>query len=58
MGLLAVLLTALFVGLKLTGVVAWSWFWVVSPISIYVVVGVIVWVFMLFAFVWGDFFKR
>jgi len=28
------LLTILFVGLKLTGYIAWSWFWVVSPIWI------------------------
>lgn len=28
------LLTILFVGLKLGGVIAWSWFWVLSPIWI------------------------
>jgi hypothetical protein len=26
------LLTLLFVGLKLTGHIAWSWFWVLSPL--------------------------
>ena len=26
------LLTVLFVGLKLTGYIGWSWFWVLSPI--------------------------
>lgn len=26
------LLTVLFVGLKLTGFIAWSWWWVLSPI--------------------------
>ena len=26
------LLTVLFVGLKLTGVIAWSWVWVLSPL--------------------------
>jgi hypothetical protein len=25
------LLTVLFIGLKLTGYIAWSWFWVLSP---------------------------
>lgn len=30
--LLMVLLTVLFVGLKLTGHIAWSWLWVFSPI--------------------------
>lgn len=28
------LLTLLFVGLKLTGVIAWSWVWVLAPIWI------------------------
>lgn len=28
------LLTVLFIGLKLTGYIAWSWFWVLSPIAI------------------------
>jgi len=26
------LLTVLFVGLKLTGYIAWSWWWVLSPL--------------------------
>ena len=26
------LLTVLFIGLKLTGYIAWSWFWVLSPL--------------------------
>jgi predicted membrane channel-forming protein YqfA (hemolysin III family) len=29
---LSVLLTVLFVALKLTGVIAWSWLWVLSPL--------------------------
>lgn len=29
---LLTLLTLLFVGLKLTGFIAWSWFWVLSPL--------------------------
>ena len=28
------LLTVLFVGLKLTGVISWSWWWVLSPLWI------------------------
>lgn len=28
------LLTILFIGLKLTGVISWSWLWVLSPIWI------------------------
>lgn len=31
---LVTLLTVLFVGLKLTGYIAWSWWWVLSPIWI------------------------
>lgn len=30
--IMGVLLTVLFVGLKLTGYILWSWWWVVSPI--------------------------
>ena len=39
-GLLAVLLTVLFVYLKLTGHIMWSWFWVISPALIYTGLGV------------------
>jgi len=37
------LLTVLFVGLKLTGYIAWSWWWVVSPIwiSLLLAIGII-----------------
>lgn len=39
---LAVLLTVLFVGLKLTGYIAWSWLAVISPIPIALaIVGII-----------------
>ena len=31
---LATLLTVLFVGLKLTGYISWSWWWVISPMLI------------------------
>ena len=30
------LLTVVFIALKLTGVIKWSWIWVLSPIWIYV----------------------
>lgn len=33
------LLAILFIGLKLTGVIAWSWWWVLSPLWI----GVVLW---------------
>lgn len=38
---LAVLLTVLFVALKLTGVITWSWIWVLSPLWISFIVGVL-----------------
>ena len=34
------LLTVLFIGLKLTGYIAWSWWWVLSPIIISAVLGI------------------
>lgn len=34
LGWLAILLTVLFVGLKLTGYITWPWIWVLSPIWI------------------------
>jgi hypothetical protein len=37
--ILVVLLTVLFVGLKLTNFIDWSWWWVVSPIWISFLVG-------------------
>ena len=36
------LLTVLFVGLKLTGYINWSWWWVLSPLWIPLAVGVVV----------------
>ena len=35
------LLTILFIGLKLTNYISWSWWWVLSPIWITFLVGVI-----------------
>lgn len=34
MWLLTILLTVLFVGLKLAGILAWGWLWVLSPIPL------------------------
>lgn len=45
--LLAVLLTVLFVGLKLTHYIDWSWIWVLSPLWI----GVAVVLFFLFLYI-------
>ena len=42
------LLTVLFIGLKLTGYIAWSWWWVLSPlwisaILVIVILGAVAW---------------
>lgn len=42
-------LTILFIGLKLTGYITWSWWWVLSPIWISIIVvlliiAIVVWV--------------
>ena len=36
------LLTILFIGLKLTGYITWSWIWVLAPIWISIIVVVII----------------
>ena len=36
------LLTTLFIGLKLTGHVAWSWFWVVFPTTVWIMLSGVV----------------
>jgi len=38
------LLTVLFVGLKLTGYIAWSWWWVLSPMWISTLISVAIFV--------------
>lgn len=43
------LLTLLFIGLKLTGYIFWSWFWVLSPIIIPLLIGLFI------TLVWGIF---
>ena len=42
------LLTILFIGLKLTGYITWSWWWVLSPIWI----GLLVWSVIIALFLW------
>lgn len=43
--LLPTLLLVLFIGLKLTGFIAWSWFWVLSPFWIPLALAVVLIVF-------------
>jgi len=52
-GIFLPLLTVLFIGLKLTGYITWSWWWVLAPlwipIAIVLVILSIVGLFMLFS---------
>lgn len=41
------LLTVLFIGLKLTGHIDWSWWWVLSPIWLPLVVVIGIWLLIL-----------
>ena len=41
------MLTILFIGLKLTGFISWSWFWVLSPIILPIIVIFIIFLIML-----------
>ena len=41
------LLTLLFIGLKLTGYITWSWVWVLSPLWIPISIALIFFIFMI-----------
>jgi hypothetical protein len=43
-GLLVALLTTLFVGLKLTDNIDWSWWWVLSPLWIYAALAIVLFI--------------
>ena len=45
-----VLLTGLFISLKLAGIINWSWWWVISPMLISVALGLGIILFVLTAF--------
>lgn len=44
------LLTVLFIGLKLTGYIDWTWVWVLSPLWIGAMAIIAVWIIMLMFF--------
>jgi len=44
------LLTVLFIGLKLTGYITWSWIWVLSPIWISILIVVFIFLALLIFF--------
>jgi hypothetical protein len=51
------LLTVLFVGLKLTNVISWSWWWVLSPIWISALIGLAFVFILLIAVIVAGLFK-
>lgn len=51
---LATLLTVLFVALKLTGTITWSWWWVLSPIWISVGIWALVVLTAIAVIMWND----
>ena len=51
------LLTVLFVGLKLTNVISWSWWWVLSPIWISALIGLAFVFILLIAAIVAGLFK-
>lgn len=51
------LLTILFIGLKLTGYIDWSWLWVLSPLWIQVAVFMVVFLVSLVVLLIADFLR-
>ena len=49
------LLTIVFIALKLTDYIDWSWWWVLSPIWISIAAGFVLLVILLPFFVWKEF---
>ena len=52
------LLAVLFIGLKLTGYITWSWWWVLSPLWIPLVVILAILAVMLVGFIAVAMFKK
>lgn len=56
------LLAILFIGLKLGGIITWSWWWVLSPIWIPLVISILMCVilvlFLLIKYYWYDKFSN
>ena len=50
-------LTVLFIGLKLTNVISWSWWWVLSPIWISALIGIAILTILLIVAIVVGLFK-
>jgi len=51
---LSILLTVLFIALKLLGKITWSWFWVLSPTLIPIFIGIIAFVIGIILFILNN----
>ena len=51
------LLTILFIGLKLGGVISWSWLWVLSPLWISLIFVIVLLIFLLVALIIAELLK-
>ena len=56
-GIFPSLLTILFIGLKLTGHITWSWWWVLSPLWISALIGLTIFAIVLIIAVATGIFK-
>lgn len=52
------LLTILFIGLKLTNVITWSWLWVLSPLWISVAIWLVILIGAFALAIWADEYNR
>ena len=50
-GFFAILLTVLFIGLKLTNQIDWGWIWVLSPIWIYALFALVILILVVVALI-------
>lgn len=48
------LLAVLFIGLKLGGVIAWSWLWVLSPLWLGAAIAILIWLFLFTLYLFGQ----
>lgn len=48
------ILAILFIGLKLGGVITWSWLWVLSPLWIPAAIAILLWLFLFTLFLFGQ----
>lgn len=58
MGLLSILLTVLFIGLKLTNFIAWSWIWVLSPLWMWPVFYIAIYIFGFITIILVNTFRK